>query len=174
MEFTIAKKEQGYEVLEEGRVIFTCDYEYEERLLSVHLRNIYGDEAISIYQIKKWYSPLKPKLAVDFTIYEGEVKMGELHKTKGFFTFDFQGVSYSFFGGVHASKHKIICFDRDHMCAQMELGKPSTLRFENSTLGAMMSILCVLLEEFQLLEHFSQDLFLQRYEQAFAKTLVEA
>lgn len=163
MEFTIEKQDGGYVIKEEGRVVFTCDYEVEEKLFSLYLRNIYGNEAVGVYQIKKWYTPFRPSLALDFTIYEGDVKMGELHKIKGGFTFDYQGVTYRFYGGVHASKKTVICFDREEQCAEMVYGDVSRVTFENSTLGATMAILCILLEHFNLIDHFSQDQFLEKY-----------
>lgn len=167
MEFTIEKVEKGYVVKEEGRIIFSSDYEIDEKLISLYLRNIYGDEAVGIYQIKKWYTPLKPALALDFTIYEGDVKMGELHKIKGGFAFDYQGVSYRFYSGIFASKRRVICFDRTHQVAEMVLDEISTLHFTNSTLGALMSVLCILLKEFTPPERFSQDIFLSKYEESY-------
>ena len=54
MEFHIQKQEQKYLIKEDGRIVFYGDYEIEEKLISLYLRNIYGDEAIGLYQVKKW------------------------------------------------------------------------------------------------------------------------
>lgn len=165
MEFTMIKDGEQYVIKEDTRVVFTCDYTLEDRLLSIYLRNIYGDEAIGVYQIKKWYTRFRPALALDFTIYEGEVKMGELHKIKGGFTFDYQGVTYRLYGGVWTSKKIVLCFDREMLCTTMVYDEAtSTIRFHNTTLGATMAILCVLFKDFHLMDHFSQDSFLRKYE----------
>lgn len=167
MEFIIEKSESGYIMKEDDRVIFTCDCSYDEKLLSVYLRNVYGDEALAVYQIKKWYSTVVPSITNDFTIYEGDNKMGELHKTKGGFEFAYQGVLYRFYGGEFESVKKVICFDRTHQCAEMMLEEPSIVRFSNSTLGALMALLCVVLKECSLTDQFSQEMFLEKHDVAY-------
>lgn len=167
MQFTIEKIEQTYIIKEAGRTIFTSDYHYDDKLLSLYLRNIYGDEALALYEIKKWHSVVRTSIAQDFTIYEGDVKMGELHKIKGGYEFDFQGVRYHFYGGVMGANKKVICFDRNEQCAEMTFNQTLSVRFTNSTLGALMSLFCVLLHEFSLIDRCSQDVFLEKYEEEF-------
>lgn len=162
MEFIIEKKDSIYSIKEDGRTIFTCDHSYDDKLLSLYLRNIYGDEALSVFQIKKWYSTIQPGRALDFTIYEQDAKMGELHGIKGAFEFAFQGVTYRFYSGLENGVRIVKCFDREKCCGIMELGETCKVSFYNSTLGSLMSILTVLLDGYIKHEHFSQDLYLSK------------
>ena len=162
MDFIIEKKDKLYYIKENGRLVFTSDYCYEEKLLSLYLRNLYGDEALSMFQIKKWYSTIYPSRALDFTIYEQDIKMGELHSFKGGFEFIYQGVAYRFYSGMVDGVRVVKCFDRDKICATMVFDNEIKLSFSNSTLGSLLSILAILLHGFIKCEHFSQELFISK------------
>ena len=44
MEFTMRKDIDEYSIEEQGRCVFRASYEKEDGLLSVYLKNMYGDD----------------------------------------------------------------------------------------------------------------------------------
>ena len=53
MEFTMRKDIDEYSIEEQGRCVFRASYEKEDGLLSVYLKNMYGDDII----VRVWISP---------------------------------------------------------------------------------------------------------------------
>lgn len=163
MEFHIQKQEQKYLIKEDGRIVFYGDYEIEEKLISLYLRNIYGDEAIGLYQVKKWYTGIFPKLSQSYTIYEQENKLGELQNaSKGIRLMEYQGITYRFYGGVHGSSYEMLCYERNRLCAKMLFDDEVTVEFYNSSMGALFAALAVLCKEFRLYEGLSQTAFMEK------------
>ena len=60
MEFTMRKDIDEYRIEEQERCVFRASYEKEDGLLSVYLKNMFGDDIMGFYQIRKWYSKFHP------------------------------------------------------------------------------------------------------------------
>lgn len=52
MEFTMRKDIDEYRIEEQGRCVFRASYEKEDGLLSVYLKNMFGDDIMGFYQIR--------------------------------------------------------------------------------------------------------------------------
>lgn len=163
MIFTMSKEEDHYVVKENGRHVFSIAYKSEDKLLSITLKNMYGDEIFGVYQIKKWYSSIKPEIMNDFTIYEREEKLGEIHKKKDCFEILYHDVFYRLYSGNHAAKRTGICFDRKEQIAEFIIDEESTVKFKNASLGVLFCFLMVLMKEFLPQEKFSQEAFFHHY-----------
>lgn len=168
MEFTIVKRETKYQILENSKLIFTADFTYENKLLCVYLRNLYGDEVFGCYQIKKWYNYVKTDIALSFTIYHENEKLGELHKHNNGFELNFHGLRYRYFGGSHAGIHTIICFDRDLQIGEIQyLNEKATIRFTHESLGALHAMMAVLFFDFIKAKSFKRFGFINKYQGTF-------
>ena len=51
MEFTMRKDIDEYRIEEQGRCVFRASYEKEDGLLSVYLKNMFGDDIMGFYQV---------------------------------------------------------------------------------------------------------------------------
>ena len=161
MEFTMRKDIDEYSIEEQGRCVFRSSYEKEGGLLSIYLKNMYGDDIMGFYQLRKWYSRFRP--CMDFTVYEGDEQIGELKKSRDGYELIYHDVYYRFYCGMHAGRRVVICFDRAQQIAEFVLDDISTLRFKSTTQQALLSLLCVLMKAFLDQEQFSQEAFLHHY-----------
>ena len=159
MEFTMRKDIDEYRIEEQGRCVFHASYEKEDGLLSVYLKNMFGDDIMGFYQIRKWYSKFHP--CMNFTVYEGDQQIGELKKSRDGYELLYHDVYYRFYCGMHAGKRVVICFD--HQIAEFVLDEVSVVRFKSTTQQALLSLLCVLMKAFLDQEQFSQEAFLHHY-----------
>lgn len=165
MELTIVKEENQYIVKEKNRAIYTIVSDKKDKLLTIQLHNTYGDEVLGFYQIKKWYSTFRSDIANDFTMYRGEEKIGEIHKSNYGFDVIYHGVYYRVFGGTHAGKRVAICFDRETQVAQFtfDQNNTSTARFTNGIFADIFVLMMYAMKEVIKLEAFPEDAFIKHY-----------
>lgn len=163
MIFTMVKEQDAYVVSENGHTVFSINFKNEGKLLEATLQNQYGNDIISVYQIKRWYSTIRPELRNDFNLYEGEEKLGELHKKHDYFEITYHDVFYRIYCGSHAGNRTAICFDRDKQIAEFILEETSTAKFTNGSLGALFALIMALMKEVLPQEKFSQEAFLHHY-----------
>lgn len=163
MLLTLGKKDEQSIILENKRSIYSIVLEQEEKLFSIYLKNIYEDEVLSFYQIKRWFNIVQPTRCEDFTIFEKDDKAGELHKAKDFFEIDYQGVYYRFFGGYHLQKRTIICFDREQQVAEFIFGEEPCVKFKNSCFNSLFGMLLYIFNEIIKEDKFSSEAFLKQY-----------
>lgn len=174
MKFTLCKENEQYNVREEGRLVYAIDVDKKDSLISVGLKNMYGDDVLHVYQIKKWYHFLKLKKVNDFTIYEGDDKVGELHKQKDGFVMELHEVNYYFYGGVHATKKSVIVFDREVQVAQFTFEEDETsVVFTNGIFGSYYSLLMYLWKEVIKVEEFNEEAFADHYKGMYLRGLDE-
>lgn len=163
MEFTIKKVQEHYDICEGKNTVFTIDYVNENKLLSLYLRNMYGDEVLGFYQIKKWYSGVRASRTCDFTLYEKDVKLGELHPIKDGFELIYHDVLYRFYCGDHAGKRTLAVYDREEQVANMVMGEETVLCFQGGSFSAMLALSCILMKDFLPQEKFTQAGFMKKY-----------
>ncbi len=161
MEFTMQKVIDEYYIMEKDRHVFTVSYEKEDGLLSIYLKNMFDDEILGLYQVKKWYSRMHS--CMNFMIYEKDRQIGELIKNKDGFELVYHDIYYRFYCGQHAGNRMVICFDRDHQIAEFTFDEISRIRFYNTTLQGLFSLLCVAMKAFIAQEHFSESAFQHHY-----------
>lgn len=163
MVFTMVKDQDEYIVKEKERTIFKVTFRNEGKLLEATLHNAYGDDVISAFQIKRWYSGIRPQICNDLNLYEGDEKLGELHKKREYIEIKYHDVFYRLYSGMHAGKRTLICFDRSKQIAEFVLEDTCTLRFTNGTLGALFSLVMAFIKEALPQDKFSQEAFLHHY-----------
>lgn len=163
MLFTMRKEENHYVIKENGRHVFSVTFRKDDKLLTIILKNMYDDEIFGVYQVKKWYSSFKPEIMHDFTIYEHEEKLGEIHKKKNCFEILYHDVFYRLYSGSHMAKRTAICFDRNEQIAEFIIDEESTVKFKNASLGVLFSFFMVLMKEFLPQDKFSQEAFFHHY-----------
>ncbi|MEG0328912.1 MAG: hypothetical protein RSC10_09960 [Longicatena sp.] len=163
MKFEMSKVENQYLIKEENRTVFHVDSEIDGKLLSLYVKNLYEDEILACYQIKKWYNIVKANLATDFTIYEGDNKLGELHSIKDGYQMVYHEVLYRFYCGEHLNKRTLLVFDRDIQIAEIILDEISTLRFSNGALASLFVAMSVLVKDYLPTKAFSQAGFDKKY-----------
>lgn len=163
MIFIMKKIDEQYLFYEDDRHIFSVELQHDNKLLSVILKNMYDDEIFGAYQIKKWYSSIKPEIMNAFTLYEHEEKLGEIHKRRGCFEIVYHDVFYRLYSGSHIAKRTAICFDRKEQIAEFVIEEESSVKFKNSSLGVLFCLLMILMKECLPQEKFSKAVFLHHY-----------
>lgn len=163
MRFTMIKVNDHYVVRENERQVFTIEYKKEHKLLTIMLKNMYGDEIFGIYQVKKWYNSIMPEMLSAFAIYEHDEKLGAIYKKHECFEILYHDVVYRLYSGKHSAKRTAICFDRHEQIAEFIIDEESSVKFKNGSLGVLYSFLMVLMKEFVPQEKFSETAFLHHY-----------
>lgn len=163
MLLTLEKKDDQSIVLENKRVIYSIALKKEEKLFSIYLKNIYDDEVLSFYQIKRWFNLVQPLRCEDFTVFENDDKVGELHNIRDCFEIEYQGVFYRFFGGYHLQKRTIICFDREQQVAEFVFDEVPTVKFKNSCFNSLFGMLLFIFDEIIKEDKFSNEAFVKHY-----------
>lgn len=155
-------------ILEEDHEIFQIYKNFDDKLLKVTLCNSYGSESLQFYQIKKWYSKLKPDFKHEFTIYEDEQKIGKLVKSRGCYFLFMHGVKYSIYAGTVSMKREMICFDRDLEIADFNFNE-DMMNISRNYQSAIFSSIYYIFKEIVNPKSFSQDLFLRRYNKVYKR-----
>lgn len=172
MKFTLRKDNEHTVIEEDGRLVYTIEQDQKDALISIALKNMYGDDVLHFYQIKKWYHLLKIKKINDFTIYEGDEKIGELHKHKDAYVMELHGVLYYVYGGLHAAKKTVIIFDREVQVAQFTLEEDETdVVFTNGIFGSFYALLTYLFKDIIKLDEFSEEAFTDHYKGMYLRGL---
>lgn len=172
MEFTMQKVIDEYYIMENDRHVFTVSYEKENGLLSIYLKNMFGDEILGLYQVRKWYSRVHS--CMNFMIYENDQQIGELKKNKDGFELVYHDVYYRFYCGQHAGDRMVICFDRNHQIAEFTFDEITKIKFCNTTLQGLLSLLCMTMKVFIDQEHFSEKAFQHHYLGVYDDTKLSA
>lgn len=165
MRLSIVKKEDGFAIIEEGRIIYYIREEKEQELLSISLLNMYKDETLGLFQIQPtWIDRLKKKKAIEFTLYDKEVKLGELHKNKNGYELTYGDAIYRFFGGMHIHDFQILCFDRLHQIAEFAFHEEEgSVRFHNESANALFALLLYVFQQHIDPSCFLPEAFVQNY-----------
>lgn len=164
MRLTLVEKEDGYKILEEGREIYSIREEKEDDLLSIYLVNLYGDDTFGFFQIgRTFFDKLRRKSTMDFTLYDKDTKLGELHKNKEGYDLSYGDAMYRFFGGKHMQKYKILCIDRDEQIADFTFDGGSNVVFQNESSNALFALLLYMFHMYIKEEFFVQEAFVKQY-----------
>ena len=163
MKISLVKEDDTIYALEDERKIYCFEESKEQRLITVVLKNMYGEEVRAMYQIQR--SPLKyfSKKHKGYTFYDHDDKLGELHYTKEGFEIKFHDIYYRFYGGLHANKKTVLCFDRDVEIAEFTLGEQPYVKFRNTNLNAGFTILLYLFNYLLPFEQFDEKVYLHSY-----------
>lgn len=164
MQLSLVKENGEIYIKENNHAIYKIEEEKEQGLLCVYLKNMYGDEVLGMYQIQKWYSRFLQKRLEDFTIYEKDDKLGELHTFKDGYEVEWQSVYYRFFGGYHATKRTILCFDREQQYAEFVCDNMPMVKFRNTTLNALFALLLYMFDRHLSQDKFAEEAYLYRYQ----------
>ena len=156
-------------IKEDNRFIYQIEEEKEQGLLTIHLNNMYGEEIVSVYQVSKLSTMLNKKKN-DFTIYDHDLKLGELHKVDGSYEIQYHGIYYRFFGGLHLTKRHIICFDQEQQIAEFIFDQECVVRFRNITLNPICSLLLYVFDRYIPAEKFSKKEYLYHYRGLYTDT----
>ena len=164
MRLTLIEKEDGYKILEEGREIYSIREEKEGELLSIYLVNLYGNDTFGFYQIERSFmDKLRQKSMLDFTLYDKDTKLGELHKNKEGYDLSYGDAMYRFFGGKHMQKYKILCIDREEQIAEFTFDDTSSVLFQNESSNALFALLLYMFHMHIKEEMFVQEAFVKQY-----------
>ena len=170
MKFTLCKDDACFRIEEDGRLIYTIQKDLSDKLVSVALKNSYGDDILHGYQIKKWYHFLMPNRH-EFTLYEGDEKIGELHKNKDGFTLELYGVNYYVYGGKHTAKQTVIVFDRGVQVAEFCIDEEISVTFTNGAFGSMYAFMMYLFTEVIKADEFADEAFDDNYKGMYLRSL---
>ncbi|WP_416327241.1 hypothetical protein [[Eubacterium] hominis] len=171
MLFTLKKEEQGFVIEESGHAIYRIAQDTTDKLLSFALKNPYGDEVMNFYQIKKWYQILPVLQTHEFSIYENDVKIGKLEKTKKGFDLILHDVPYHMYGGTHHAMRTVIVFDRETQVAEFTLGEQSSVAFTNGVFGSTYAMLLFLFQEIIKETEFMAEAFQDAYRGMYLRSL---
>lgn len=172
MLFTLVKQSDSCQVLENDHLIYTIEQEKEGNLINILLKNPYGDEVLSFYQIKKWYQILPMLQTHEFTMYEQNEKIGEIRKSKHGFDMIYHDVTYHIYGGTHAAKRSMIIFDRQIQVAEFTLEEQCcTVNFSNGVFGSIYAICMYLFMEIIKESEFEEEAYLDHYQGMYMRSL---
>lgn len=161
MEFTVSKDIDTYKITENKRMVFHVTYVKEHGMVSMYLKNMYDDTVMGIYEIHKWYSRLHSFM--EFALYEGDELVGELKKTRKGYELVYHDMYYQFYCGIHAGKRMVICFDHDEQIGEFTFDDISRIKFKQTSLQGVWTLVAVLMKAFIDEEHFSPEAFFQHY-----------
>lgn len=170
MYLTIDNDGHHYTVKEGKRIIYTIVCTKEDHLASIVVKNIYGEDVMGAYQIKRWFSKIRPHAIHDFTLYINDDKIGELHKCNTGYEATYHDTYYHFIGGEHLGKQCVLCFDKHHQEAEMFIGNNGSLRFRNTAMNAFFSLMNVVIREYIDGKCFPQQAFLDHYDGSYKDT----
>ena len=172
MLFTLVKQDDTYQVQENGHLIYTIVQEKEGNLTNILLKNPYGDEVLSFYQIKKWYQVLPILQTHEFTMYEQDEKIGEFRKSKNGFDMIYHDVTYHIYGGTHAAKRSAIIFDRQMQVAEFTIDQDScTVNFSNGVFGSIYALCMYLFMEIIIENEFEVEAYLDHYQGMYMRSI---
>lgn len=171
MLFTLNQQDNNAVIEENGHLIYTVEKDTKDKLMSIALKNSYGDEILHFYQIKKWYQLIPALMTNEFMIYEHDEKIGELRKGKKGFDLILHGVCYHMYGGTHATKRSVIVFDRETQVAEFTLGDPCNVSFTNGVFGSLYALLMYLFQTVIKESEFPEEAFQDHYKGMYLRSL---
>ena len=172
MQFFMKLEKENWAVYEGDRCIYRILHDTSDALFSVALQNPYGDEVMAFYQIKRWYHSLRFIKQKDLTIYEGENKLGELHKGKDGYVLTLHGVDYYLYGGMHSAKKTVSVYERDVQMAEFTIEeKHVSVTFTNGVFGSLFALFMYVLYVFLPIEDFNEEAFREHYQGMYMRDL---
>lgn len=146
-------------IIEDNRKIYNFKIEKEQKLLSIYMNNMYGEEAISMHEIEHTKSSFFKKNKKGFTIYDHDTKLGELFVSKYGYEMKLFDVYYCFYGGYHLANKHILCFDKERVVCDYSYAEESVARFSNTNLNMIFSMLLYMFNTYLPFNNFNEEAY---------------